>query len=83
VHQGWTAQGFLGDELNSDAHPNAALLRRALGSLRDGEVLVMHWGVRSRRDPFAGVLAALLDGLLARGFRFETLPPQGIPAGRG
>lgn len=78
VHQGWTANGFLGDELNSDAHPNAALLRRALANLRDREVLVMHWGVRSRRDPFANILAPLLDGLLARGFRFETLPPTGI-----
>ncbi|WP_037301611.1 polysaccharide deacetylase family protein [Rubritepida flocculans] len=79
THQGWTANGFLGDELPSDAHPNAALLRRALASIRDGEVLVMHWGVRSRREPFAGVFAPLLEGLLARGFRFETLPPEGRP----
>jgi peptidoglycan/xylan/chitin deacetylase (PgdA/CDA1 family) len=77
THQGWTANGFLGDELPSDAHPNAALLRRALANIRDGEVLVMHWGVRSRREPFAGVFAPLLEGLLARGFRFETLPPEG------
>jgi peptidoglycan/xylan/chitin deacetylase (PgdA/CDA1 family) len=77
-HQGWTRNGFLGDELASDAHPNAALLRRNLANIRAGEVLVMHWGVRSRRDPFAGIMEALLDGLLARGFCFETLPPSGI-----
>ncbi len=76
-HQGWTAQGFLGDELDSDAHPNAALLRRALARTREGEVLVMHWGVRRRREPFAQVFPALLDGLLARGFRFAPLPAQG------
>lgn len=81
-HQGWTAHGFLGDELNADAHPNAALLRRALANVRDGEVLVMHWGVRSRRDPFANVFAPLLDGLLARGFRFAVLPPGGIAGAR-
>jgi len=79
-HQGWTPRGFLGDELASDAHPNAALLRRNLANIRDGEVLVMHWGVRSRREPFAGILDALVEGLLARGFRFAPLPPQGLPA---
>ncbi len=79
-HQGWTARGFLGDELASDTHPNAALLRRNLTQIRDGEVLVMHWGVRSRREPFAGIFDALVDGLRARGFRFAPLPPQGIAA---
>ena len=77
THQGWTAHGFLGDELPSDRHPNAALLRRALRDVRDGEVLVMHWGVRSRREPFAEVLEPLIEGLQARGFCFDTLPPQG------
>jgi len=79
-HQGWTRNGFLGDELDSAQHPNAALLRRNLANIRAGEVLVMHWGVRSRREPFAGILDELLAGLLARGLRFETLPPEGIPA---
>jgi peptidoglycan/xylan/chitin deacetylase (PgdA/CDA1 family) len=77
AHQGWTANGFLGDELASDAHPNAALLARNLARIRDGEVLVMHWGVRSRREPFAAVFEPLLTGLLDRGFRFATLPPEG------
>jgi len=79
-HQGWTRHGFLGDELPSDAHPNTALLRRNLRAIGPGEVLVMHWGVRSRREPFASILDALLAGLLARGFRFDILPPAGIPA---
>jgi peptidoglycan/xylan/chitin deacetylase (PgdA/CDA1 family) len=79
-HQGWTRNGFLGDELDSAAHPNAALLRRNLANIRAGEVLVMHWGVRSRREPFAGILEELVTGLLARGFCFETLPPEGIAA---
>jgi hypothetical protein len=78
LHQGWTPGGFLGDELPADAHPNAALLARNLRSIRAGEVLVMHWGVRSRTEPFARILPALLDGLLARGFCFDTLPPEGM-----
>ncbi len=76
-HQGWTANGFLGDELDSAAHPNRALRDRALRSIRDGEVLVMHWGVRSRREPYAEVLDDVIGGLQARGFCFATLPPQG------
>ncbi|WP_421992883.1 polysaccharide deacetylase family protein [Roseococcus sp.] len=76
-HQGWTAHGLLGDELDSAAHPNAALLRRNLAQIRDGEVLVMHWGVRSRREPFGLIFEALLTGLLERGFCFATLPAEG------
>ncbi len=77
AHQGWTTNGFLGDELNSDAHPNAALARRAVANIRDGEVLVMHWGVRSRRDPYANVLDEVIGGLQQRGFCFAPLPPEG------
>lgn len=76
-HQGWTAHGFLGDELPSEAHPNRALAARALRLVRDGEVMVMHWGIRSRRDPFANVLEEVIAGLQARGFCFATLPPEG------
>lgn len=76
-HQGWTANGFLGDELPSEAHSNAALARRALANIRDGEVLVMHWGIRSRRDPYANVFEEVVAVLQARGFCFATLPPQG------
>lgn len=76
-HQGWTANGFLGDELSSEAQPNAALARRALSTIRDGEVLVMHWGIRSRRDPYANVLEEVIAGLQSRGFCFATLPATG------
>jgi peptidoglycan/xylan/chitin deacetylase (PgdA/CDA1 family) len=77
-HQGWTRNGFLGDELDSAQQPNAALLRRNLANIRDGEVLVMHWGVRSRREPFGLVMDPLLAGLKERGFCFATLPEGGI-----
>jgi peptidoglycan/xylan/chitin deacetylase (PgdA/CDA1 family) len=72
-HVGWSDAGFLGDELPSDRYPNSVLLRRALANIRDGDVLVLHWGIRSRVEKFAHVLVPLLDGLLAKGFRFETL----------
>jgi len=78
THQGWTRAGFLGDELDSTASPNAALLARSLRAVSDGEVLVMHWGVARRRDPYAGVLEPLIEGLKARGLGFALLPPGGI-----
>jgi peptidoglycan/xylan/chitin deacetylase (PgdA/CDA1 family) len=76
-HQGWTSNGFLGDELSSETSPNRALAARALRTVRDGEVLVMHWGVRSRRDPYANVLEQVITGLQARGFCFDVLPAGG------
>jgi peptidoglycan-N-acetylmuramic acid deacetylase len=76
-HQGWTANGFWGDELDSTAHPNAVLARRAIANTRPGEVVVMHWGVRSRREPFALVLEEIILGLKARGLCFAPLPSSG------
>jgi peptidoglycan/xylan/chitin deacetylase (PgdA/CDA1 family) len=76
-HQGWTKGGFLGDELNSDTHPNAALREQALRNIRDSEVLVMHWGVRSRKEPYANVLEDVLMGLQAKGFCFAPLTAEG------
>jgi peptidoglycan/xylan/chitin deacetylase (PgdA/CDA1 family) len=77
-HQGWTANGFWGDELSSDSHPNAMLARRAIANTRPGEVVVLHWGVRSRREPFAAVLDEVIAGIQARGLCFAPLPPQGV-----
>ncbi len=77
-HQGWTANGFWGDELDSNAHPNATLASRAIARTRPGEVVVLHWGVRSRREPFAQVLEEVITGLLARGLCFAPLPEAGV-----
>jgi peptidoglycan/xylan/chitin deacetylase (PgdA/CDA1 family) len=76
-HQGWTKNGFLGDELNSDTHPNAMLRDQALRNIRDGEVLVMHWGVRSRKVPYANILEDVLTGLQSKGFCFAPLTEEG------
>lgn len=79
-HQGWTANGFWGDELDAATHPNATLARRAIERTRPGEVVVLHWGVRSRREPFALVLEEVIAGLQARGLCFAPLPPEGVGA---
>ncbi len=73
-HVGWSAAGFLGDELPSDSHPNAQLLSKALSQVRQGDVLMMHLGIWSRQDAFApAVLEPLIVGLKAKGLCFATL----------
>jgi len=72
-HVHWSPAGFLGDELPSDKYPNDLLLSRALKNLRDGDIMVMHLGIQSRKDPLAHILEPLLAGLKERGFCFATL----------
>lgn len=74
AHVGWSAAGFLGDELPSEKHSNEALLNKALRDVRSGDILMAHLGVGSRKDPWApAVLEPLIVGLKARGFCFATL----------
>jgi peptidoglycan/xylan/chitin deacetylase (PgdA/CDA1 family) len=73
LHAGWDDAGFLGDDLPSDKHPNAELLRRALATIRAGDVLMMHLGVWQRREPLAGILKPLIQGLKARNLCFAPL----------
>lgn len=93
-HVGWAAAGFLGDELPSEKFSNEALLKKALRSIKRGDILMAHLGIWSRKDPWAPtVLEPLIMGLKDKGFCFATLrdhpaysarvlaagpPPQGI-----
>lgn len=73
AHVHWATAGFLGDELPSESHPNDRLLAQALRNVRDGDVLMAHLGIWSRRDPFAPMIDPLVAGLKQRGFCFRTL----------
>ncbi len=75
-HVHWAPAGFLGDELPSEKYPNDVLLKRALANLRDGDIMVMHTGIWSRKDPFAPMLDPLIAGLKAKGFCFATVTPE-------
>ncbi len=75
-HVHWAPAGFLGDELPSDVYPNEALLKRALANIRDGDILMAHLGIWSRKDPFAPMLDPLIAGLKDRGFCFATIPSR-------
>ncbi len=74
THVGWSAAGFLGDELPSERYPNQQLLQRALAQVRGGDILVAHLGIWSRQDAWAPqVLEPLIVGLKAKGLCFATL----------
>ena len=75
-HVGWAPAGFLGDELPSDAFPNEVLVRRALDTLKDGDILMAHLGIWSRKDPFAPMLNPLIGELQRKGFCFATIPER-------
>jgi len=77
AHVAWSAAGFLGDELPSDKYPNHGLLERALKNIRQGDILMAHLGIWSRKDPWApAVLEPLIVGLKQKGFCFDLLNPQ-------
>lgn len=92
AHVHWAPAGFLGDELASETHSNERLLAQALRNVRDGDVLMAHLGIWSRRDPFAPMFDPLIAGLKQRGLCFHTLrehpdyrvaqPPQTLAASR-
>lgn len=74
AHAGWSPAGFLGDELPSETFSNAALLKKALNDIREGDILLAHLGIWSRKDAWApAVLEPLIVGLKEKGFCFETL----------
>lgn len=79
-HVGWTDAGFLGDELPSERHPNRRLLADSLARIGDGDVLMAHLGIWSRKDPWAPMLDPLIAGLKARGLCFDTVDRMPNPA---
>jgi peptidoglycan/xylan/chitin deacetylase (PgdA/CDA1 family) len=81
VHVPWTPNGFLGDELPSERFPNDRLLAQQLRTIADGEILIAHLGIWSRKDPYAPVLDPLIAGLKSRGLCFATIPEH--PGFRG
>ena len=82
-HIGWASAGFLGDELNSDKHPNSHLLDKASRTIADGDITMAHLGIWSRKDPWApAVLEQLIVNLKGRGFCFGLLPKDSAIASK-
>lgn len=71
---GWSPAGLSGDELPSDKYPTEALLKGMLRDVKQGDVLRVHLGIWSRKEPWApAALEPLIVGLKARGLCFATL----------
>lgn len=86
THVGWPKAGFSGDETSSEAYPNTLLLKRLLANLKDGDIVMAHLGIWSRKDPWAPAdLESLITGLRQKGFCFATLrehPDYSTPAAK-
>ena len=74
VHVLWSKAGLLGDELPSDRFSNDLLIKRAIDHVQAGDVLLMHLGIYSRKQPLADALPELIDGLRAKGLCFASIP---------
>jgi peptidoglycan/xylan/chitin deacetylase (PgdA/CDA1 family) len=73
-HVAWSAAGFSGDELPSEKYPSDKLIARQLRDIKDGDILLWHLGIWSRKDPLYPHLDKLITGLKAKGFCFATIP---------
>jgi peptidoglycan/xylan/chitin deacetylase (PgdA/CDA1 family) len=81
THVHWADTGFLGDELPSETYSNESLVKRAVANLRDGDILMAHLGIWSRKDPYWPMLDPLIAQLKVKGFCFATL--KGAKLGDG
>lgn len=72
-HVAWSDAGFSGDELPSDKFPSDALIKKQLANIRDGDILLWHLGIWSRKDPLWPKLDDLITGLKAKGFCFARI----------
>jgi peptidoglycan/xylan/chitin deacetylase (PgdA/CDA1 family) len=70
THVAWSDAGFSGDELPSDKFPSDALIKKQIATIRDGDILLWHLGIWSRKDPLWPRLEDLILGLKARGLCF-------------
>ncbi len=73
LHVGTDDAGYIRDDLPSEQIPNQKLLAQALAGLKGGDVVSMHLGIQSRKEPAAPILKPLIQGLKARGLCFGTL----------
>jgi peptidoglycan/xylan/chitin deacetylase (PgdA/CDA1 family) len=72
-HVGWSDAGFSGDELPSDQYPSDRLIARQLRDIKDGDILLWHLGIWSRKDALWPRLDDLITGLKQRGFCFARI----------
>ncbi|MBL8511050.1 MAG: polysaccharide deacetylase family protein [Betaproteobacteria bacterium] len=72
-HVAWSPAGFSGDELPSERFPAATLIAQQLKTIRDGDILLWHLGIWSRKEPLYPHFEELIIGLKAKGFCFARI----------
>jgi peptidoglycan/xylan/chitin deacetylase (PgdA/CDA1 family) len=72
-HVPWSDAGFSGDELPSDKFPSDSLIQKQLANIRNGDILLWHLGIWSRKDPLWPRLDELVAGLKGKGFCFARI----------
>ena len=77
LHVGWSKAGLIGDELPSETFSNRMLVERAVKNLQPGDTILLHLGIRSRKQPFAEALQPLIRELKNSGYCFKTIAAGG------
>jgi peptidoglycan/xylan/chitin deacetylase (PgdA/CDA1 family) len=72
-HVAWSPAGFSGDELPSEKYPSDILIKNQLKNIRDGDILLWHLGIWSRKDALYPRMDDLITGLKAKGFCFARI----------
>jgi len=72
-HVPWSPAGFSGDELPSEKYPGDKLIEKQIRDIRDGDILLWHLGIWSRKEPLYPQLEKLIVGLKARGLCFARV----------
>ena len=72
-HVPWSAAGLSGDELPSEKFPSDKLIAAQLRDIKDGDILLWHLGIWSRKEPLYPRLDDLISGLKARGMCFAKI----------
>jgi peptidoglycan/xylan/chitin deacetylase (PgdA/CDA1 family) len=72
-HVAWSAAGLSGDELPSEKYPSDQLIMAQLKNIKDGDILLWHLGIWSRKDALFPKLDELIAGLKAKGMCFARI----------
>ena len=72
-HVPWSPAGFSGDELSSEQFPSDGLITSQIRNIKNGDILLWHLGIWSRKDPLYLRLDELIGGLKAKGMCFARI----------
>ena len=73
-HVPWSPAGFSGDELPSEKFPSDKLIKTQIRNIKDGDILLWHLGIWSRKDPLYLRFDELISGLKDKGLCFARIP---------